>query len=90
MIKFDVIIGNPPFTKYNLKESYYFPKKYLLTNPSPSKYLSKSLIKKEKFPIENAFILKSIKHLEDPNSTIAFVFTKYPFFIAKKNKKKIS
>jgi len=26
--KFDLIVGNPPFTKYNVKNSYYYPEKY--------------------------------------------------------------
>jgi len=83
--KFDLIIGNPPFTKYNLKESYYFPEDYLnnLINP-PSNYLTKKLIKKEKIKIENSFILKSIKHLKDENSTIGFVLP-ISFFIKNKN-----
>lgn len=78
--KFDLIIGNPPFTKYNVKDSYFLPKKY-----QNEDYLTKSLKKKDKVQIENAFILKSMKHLKDENSTIAFVLP-ISFFIAKKNK----
>jgi hypothetical protein len=79
--KFDLIIGNPPFTKYNVKDSYFYPQKYEESN----KFLTKSLLKKEKVQIENAFILKSIKHLRDENSSIGFVLP-ISFFIAKKNK----
>lgn len=83
--KFDLIVGNPPFTKYNLKESYYYPSKYLNSPISPILYLPPNLIKKDKTQIENAFILKSIQHLSDKNSSIAFVLP-ISFFIAKKNK----
>ena len=40
---------------------------------------------KEKFQIENAFILKSIKHLKNEDSSIGFVLP-ISFFIAKKNR----
>jgi hypothetical protein len=40
--KFDLVIGNPPFTKYNLKESYYYPKKYFLSAIHPARYLTKN------------------------------------------------
>ncbi|MEM5794435.1 MAG: N-6 DNA methylase [Candidatus Aenigmatarchaeota archaeon] len=82
--KFDLIIGNPPFTKYNIKESYYFPKKYFNSPIHPKEYLTKKLVKKEKIQIENVFILKSIKHLKDENSTIGFVLP-ISFFIKGKN-----
>lgn len=82
--KFDLIIGNPPFTKYNLKNSYYYPNKYLNTKIRASQYLTPSMIKKEKMQIEKAFILKSIKHLKDENSTIGFVLP-ISFFIGGKN-----
>lgn len=79
--KFDLIIGNPPFTKYNLKNSYYYPERY----KDNHKYLTKALQKKNKIQIENAFILKSLQHLKNINSSIAFVLP-ISFFIAKKNK----
>lgn len=82
--KFDLIIGNPPFTKYNIKESYYYPKKYFLSAIHPARYLIKKLVKKEKSQIENAFILKSIKHLRNENSSIGFVLP-ISFFIKGKN-----
>jgi hypothetical protein len=78
--KFDLVIGNPPFTKYNLKESYYFPENYKKSKD----YLTESLQNKEKIQIENCFILKSIRHMKDENSSIAFVLP-ISFFIAKKN-----
>src|SRR3989338_4045693 len=41
--KYDLIIGNPPFTKYNIKESYYYVKNYL-DNICPSiEYLPSKL-----------------------------------------------
>src|SRR3989338_6670177 len=83
--KFDLIIGNPPFTKYNVKNSYYYPNSYRDKEIKPETYLTESLIKKNKTQIENAFILKSIKHIKDKNSSIAFVLP-ISFFIAKKNK----
>ena len=78
--KFDLIIGNPPFTKYNVKNSYFYPSKY--TNTS---FLGKGLNKKDKMQIEKAFILKSIKHLKNKESSIAFVLP-ISFFIGNKNK----
>jgi hypothetical protein len=83
--KFDLIIGNPPFTKYNIKESYYYPKKYLNSSISPYNYLPSKILKREKEKIENVFILKSLKHLNDKNSTIAFILP-ISFFIRNKNK----
>lgn len=83
--KYDLVIGNPPFTKYNIEESYYYPKKYFLSAVHPAKYLTKKLLKKKKIQIENAFILKSIKHLKDENSSIGFVLP-ISFFIKGKNK----
>lgn len=82
--KFDLIISNPPFTKYNIKESYFYPKKYFLSSIHPVKYLPKKLLKKEKIRIENAFILKSIKHLKNEDSTIGFVLP-ISFFVKGKN-----
>ncbi|MEA2033686.1 MAG: N-6 DNA methylase [Euryarchaeota archaeon] len=82
--KFDLIIGNPPFTKYNIKGSYYYQKKYFLSATHPGKYLTKKLVKKEKMQIESAFILKAIKHLKDENSSIGFVLP-ISFFIKGKN-----
>jgi len=82
--KFDLIIGNPPFTKYNIKESYYYPKNYIISSIPAGKYLNNRLIKKEKVQIENAFILKSIKHLKDENSAIGVVLP-ISFFIKGKN-----
>lgn len=78
--KFDLIIGNPPFTKYNIKNSYFYPEKY-----SHESFLENRLSKKEKMQIEKAFILKSIKHLKDKDSSIAFVLP-ISFFIGNKNK----
>lgn len=78
--KFDLIIGNPPFTKYNVKESYFYPSNY-----KTNSFLGKKLQKKEKLQIEKAFILKSIKHLKNQDSSIAFVLP-ISFFIGNKNK----
>ena len=78
--KFDLIIGNPPFTKYNVKNSYFYPSKY-----STVSFLENGLNKKEKMQIEKAFILKSIKHLKNEESSIAFVLP-ISFFIGNKNK----
>ncbi|MBU4539597.1 MAG: SAM-dependent methyltransferase [Bacteroidetes bacterium] len=77
--KFDLVIGNPPFTKYNVKNSYFYPSKY--QNIS---FLENGLNKKEKIQIEKAFILKSIKHLKNKESSIAFVLP-ISFFIGNKN-----
>jgi hypothetical protein len=82
--KFNLIIGNPPFTKYNVPESYYYPKNYINNKISPVTYLTKNLLKKEKEKIENIFILKSLKHLSN-NSSIAFVLP-ISFFIKNRNK----
>ncbi|UZE94108.1 MAG: N-6 DNA methylase [Candidatus Pacearchaeota archaeon] len=83
--KFDLIIGNPPFTKYNVKNSYYYSDNYKNKEIKPEEYLTNVLIKKPKIQMENVFILKSIKHFKDKNSSIAFVLP-ISFFIAKKNK----
>ena len=84
--KYDLIIGNPPFTKYNIKESYYYPKSYLNSDIKPHLYLNKKSVNKMKEKIENVFILKSIKHLKNNNSTIAFILP-ISFFIKSRNKK---
>ena len=83
--KYDLIIGNPPFSKYNLKESYYLKDKYLKSICPPSSYLTKMELKKDKEKIENAFILKSLKHLKNKQSSIGFVLP-ISFFIKNKNK----
>jgi len=83
--KYDFIVGNPPFSKYNLKESYFFPKSYLKSKVLLTDYLTKAEFKKEKEKIENIFILKSLKHIRNRNSTIGFVLP-ISFFIKNKNK----
>ncbi|MEA2113438.1 MAG: hypothetical protein U9P63_02155 [Patescibacteria group bacterium] len=83
--KYDFIVGNPPFSKYNLKESYFFPKNYLKSEVFLIDYLTKLELRKEKEKIENIFILKSLKHLKNKNSTIGFVLP-ISFFIKNKNK----
>jgi len=83
--KYDLIIGNPPFSKYNIKESYYFKNKYLKSSCQPSDYLTKEEFNKSKEKIENVFILKSLKHLKNRNSSISFVLP-ISFFIKNKNK----
>ncbi|MFZ2149582.1 MAG: N-6 DNA methylase [Minisyncoccia bacterium] len=83
--KFDLIVGNPPFTKYNLEESYYHASQYLLSEVSPLDYLSSKDIKSDKQKIENAFLLKSLKHLKNDESSIAFILP-VSFFIKNKNK----
>lgn len=82
--KYDFIVGNPPFSKYNLKESYFLPNDYLKSAVSLIDYLTKSELKKEKEKIENIFILKSLKHLKNKNSSIGFVLP-ISFFIKNKN-----
>lgn len=83
--KYDLIIGNPPFTKYNIKESYFLPKNYL-NSPSPIlEYLPSQFANHEKEKIENVFILKSLQHLKDKNSAIAFILP-ISFFIKNRNK----
>jgi hypothetical protein len=83
--KFDLIVGNPPFTKYNIFDSYYQPKKYANSRIQPDKYLTKGLQNKEKEKIENVFILKCLQHLRNNSSTIAFVLP-ISFFIKNRNK----
>jgi len=82
---YDLIIGNPPFSKYNIKESYYFKKKYLQSSFLLSTYLTETELKKPKEKIENVFILKSLKHLKNRYSSLAFVLP-ISFFIKNKNK----
>lgn len=83
--KYDLIIGNPPFSKYNLRESYYFLNNYIRSAVWPSLYLTKKELRKDKDKIENIFILKSLKHLKDENSSIGYVLP-ISFFIKNKNK----
>ncbi len=83
--KFDLIIGNPPFTKYNVFESYYYPENYKNSDIPASMYLTEQLLKKEKEKMENVFILKCLKHLKDKDSSIAFVLP-ISFFIKNRNK----
>lgn len=82
--KYDLIIGNPPFSKYNLKESYYDIKKHINNNAISSVYLTKNELKKDKEKIENIFLLKSLRHIQNDNSSIAFVLP-VSFFIKNKN-----
>lgn len=83
--KYDLIIGNPPFTKYNLKDSYCHINKYIDSKCSPDEYLANEDTNKNLIKIENAFILKSLKHLKGMASTIAFILP-ISFFIKNKNK----
>ena len=83
--KYDLIVGNPPFSKYNLKESYYLVANYIKSKVWPSSYLTRNEIKKEKEKIENVFILKSLRHLKNDDSSIGFVLP-ISFFIKNKNK----
>jgi len=83
--KYDLLIGNPPFSKYNLKESYFSLKKYVKSEVWPSLYLTQKELKKDKEKIENIFILKSLKHIKDKNSSIGYVLP-ISFFIKNKNK----
>lgn len=82
---YDLIIGNPPFSKYNLEESYFDIKKHLELNVFPSIYLTKNELKKDREKIENIFLLKSLKHLQNNNSSIGFVLP-ISFFIKNRNK----
>lgn len=82
--KYDLIIGNPPFTKYNVIDSYYHTSRYMNSAIPNSEYLPKSVSKKDKEKIENAFILKSLKHLKDADSILAFVLP-ISFFIKNRN-----
>lgn len=82
--KFDLIVGNPPFTKYNLKDSYYYASKYKKSKIKPELYLDFSDIKNDKQKIENAFILKSLKQLKNQDSSIGFVLP-ISFFIKNRN-----
>lgn len=83
--KYDLIIGNPPFSKYNLKESYFNINEHLKFNALSSVYLTKKELKKDKEKIENIFLLKSLKHLKGNDSSIGFVLP-ISFFIKNRNK----
>jgi hypothetical protein len=83
--KYDLIVGNPPFSKYNLKESYFSVSNYFKSKVWPASYLTKTELTKEKEKIENAFILKSLQHLKNEDSSIGFVLP-ISFFIKNKNK----
>ena len=83
--KYNLIVGNPPFSKYNLRESHFDIKEHLRLNILSSVYLTKNELKKDKEKIENIFLLKSLKHLQDNNSSIGFVLP-ISFFIKNRNK----
>lgn len=83
--KYDLIIGNPPFSKYNVSESFYNLINYSHNTVSPESYLNSEIVKKKKEKIENVFILKSLKHLKNDESTIAFVLP-ISFFIKNRNR----
>jgi len=83
--KYSLIVGNPPFTKYNITGSYYFRKSYADSDCKPESYLTLKMLKKEKERIENAFIMKSLKHLKDKGSSIGFVLP-ISFFIKNRNR----
>jgi hypothetical protein len=83
--KYDLIIGNPPFSKYNLKESYFNIKEQLKSNALSFGFLTKNELKKDKEKIENIFLLKSLKHLQGGDSSIGFVLP-ISFFIKNRNK----
>ena len=83
--KYDLVIGNPPFSKYNLEESYFNIKEHLSFSPPTSTYLTKNEAGKNKEKIENIFLLKGLQHLKDSTSSIAFILP-ISFFIKNKNK----
>jgi len=83
--KYDVIIGNPPFTKYNIKESYFLIKPRIKTPYILTEYLPRKMWGQEKEKTENVFILKAIKHLKNNDSSIAFILP-VSFFIRNRNK----
>ncbi len=84
--KYDLIIGNPPFTKYNLEESYYHKARYMKDFAvHPGSYLTKSMLKRRKEKIENVFIMKSLMHLKDGGSSIGFILP-ISFFIKNRNR----
>jgi hypothetical protein len=84
--KFDLIIGNPPFTKYNVEESYYHRSDYEKNFAAhPGKYLAGSILRRKKERIENAFIMKSLSHLKNRESSIGFILP-VSFFIKDRNK----
>lgn len=83
--KYDLIVGNPPFSKYNLKESYFSIANYLQSKVWPASYLTKTELAKGKERIENTFVLKSLQHLKNNDSSVGFVLP-ISFFIKNKNK----
>ncbi|MDB4303918.1 SAM-dependent methyltransferase, partial [Desulfosarcina sp.] len=83
--KYDLIIGNPPFTKYNLQESYYYSGEYERAMCAPQDYLPRHVLRKGKERIESAFLLKSLHHLSRNDASIAFVLP-VSFFIRNRNK----
>lgn len=84
--KYDFIIGNPPFTKYNVEESYYHRASYMKDfNVHPGSYLTKSMLKRRKERIENVFIMKSLRHIKDDESSIGFILP-ISFFIKNRNR----
>ena len=82
--KYDLIIGNPPFTKYNIKESYYSIREGTDSLCPPEEYMPIKILDKEKEKIENVFILKSLKHLKNKDSSLAFILP-ISFFIGNRN-----
>lgn len=83
--KYDLIIGNPPFSKYNLPDSFYYKNNYTKSKVNPALYLDKKSIDKDKIKIENVFIEKSIKHLKNKESILVFILP-VSFLVGSKNK----
>jgi hypothetical protein len=79
--KFDLIIGNPPFSNYNVARSYFFPEEYQKTAVPPRSYLPAPLAKKEKTRMEDAFILKTLAHLKDNSKSSVGYVLPLSFFI---------
>lgn len=84
--KFDLIIGNPPFTKYNMEKSYYHRSSYKKNFAvHPDSYLTSSMLRRKKEKTENVFIMKSLRHLKERESSIGFILP-ISFFIKDRNK----
>lgn len=77
--KFDLIIGNPPFSKLNFPASFFEPQRYHDAIVKPSEYGITSHGK-----IEHAFLMKSMEHLTDAG-IVAFILP-ISFWIARKHR----
>lgn len=82
--KYDLIIGNPPFSKYNVQTSYYYASRYTDSPCTPFAYIRNNTEHEKRQRIEHMFLLKALRHCANKESVIAFILP-ISFFIKRRN-----